>query len=85
MGQILAWVAWVAWIEILAWVAWVHKILAWVARVKKTTWVNVFLFNHTLQKTLSSIEYDLIVPTKFSKFYSSLLSYLIYFVFLLSK
>ena len=68
VGQILACVAWVAWVhKILAWVtwvAWVHKILAWVAWVeilawvawlawvKKAGWVNVLLFNHSLQKTL---------------------------------
>ena len=59
VGQILTWVAWV---EILVWVAWVQKILAWVpwvhvlawvawlALVKRAAWVNVLLFNHTLQK-----------------------------------
>ena len=47
--------------------------------------LNVLLFNHTLKKTMSSIEYDLIVPTEFNKRYSSSLSYLIYFALLLSR
>ena len=41
---------------------------------KNVTGLNVLLFNHTLEKTLSSIQYDLIVPTEFSKLYSCSLS-----------
>ena len=37
-----------------------------------------------LYNTVRSIEYDIIVPTEFKKFYSSSLSYLIYFVLSLS-
>ena len=46
--------------------------------------LNVLLFKIILYKK-TSIEYDLIVPTEFTKRYSSSLSYLICFVLLLSK
>ena len=56
MAQIFVCVGWVMYVhKILAGAAWVNEILAWVAWlawVKKAVWVNVLLFNHTLQKTL---------------------------------
>ena len=77
--KILVWVTWVtrvAWVhKILALVAWVEILawLAWLARIKKAAWVNVLLFNHTLQKNASySIEHYIIVPTEFIKLYSIL-------------
>ena len=73
--KILAWETWVACVEILAWVTWVKK---W-RGLKNGMGLNVSLFNHTLEKTVSSTGYDLIVQAL------HLLSYLIYFVLLLSK
>ena len=55
-------------------------------RQKNGMGLNVLLFNHTLiENTVSSVEYDLSVPTEFNKLYSSSLSYLIYSVLLLFK
>ena len=54
-------------------------------RLKIGMGLNVLLFNHTIENTVSSVEHDLIVPTEINKLYSSSLSYLIYFVLLLSK
>ena len=51
--------------------AWVHKNFIVGKKDgldrKNDVGLNVLLFNHTLQKTLSSIEYDLIVPAELNK------------------
>ena len=79
--------AWVTWVKHLAWVLWVHKILApgskdGVGQCGLRCGLNVLQFHHTLKKTLSSIECDLIIPTKFNNLYCFFSSYFIYFLLL---
>ena len=68
----------------VAWVAWVHKILArvevsaWVAQIeiwsgskKRRGCKCLTILSYSIESTVPSVVYNLIVPNEFNKLYSS--------------